>query len=98
MNRVVAEAAVTVLLPDGLRARAGGARTVTLRAATLRGVIAALDHEHPGLRFNLCHETGELRPFVNVFINGVNVRYLQGLDTPIPAGATVYIMPSVAGG
>ena len=67
-------------------------------AAALMGVIAALDAQYPGLRFNLCHETGELRPFVNIFLEGESVRFLQGLDTPLMGGATVHIIHSVAGG
>jgi molybdopterin synthase sulfur carrier subunit len=50
------------------------------------------------LRFNLCYETGEIRTFVNIFVNGNNVRYLQGLDTMVPAGATLHVLQSVAGG
>ena len=62
------------------------------------GLGCTIDQDYPGLRFNLCHETGELRPFVNIFLNRENIRYLQGLDTPITAGATVHILQSVAGG
>lgn len=98
MDQAIAEASVTVLLPGELHARAGGRQLVRVEGATLRAVIDALEHAYPGLRFNLCYETGELRPFVNVFVNGVHVRYAQGLETPIPAGATIHILPSVAGG
>jgi len=65
---------------------------------TIREIIDALDQNYPGLRFNLCHETGELRPFVNIFLNRENIRYLQDLDTPVTPGATVHILQSVAGG
>jgi molybdopterin synthase sulfur carrier subunit len=71
---------------------------VAVAGRTAAEVIEALEREYPGLRFNLCHETGELRPFVNVFLNGEDVRFLQGLDTPIPTGATMHIIHSVAGG
>ncbi len=98
MDRAIAEASVTVLLPGELHARAGGRQSVRVGGATLREVIEALERDYPGLRFNLCYETGELRPFVNVFVNGAHVRYAQGLETPIPAGATIHILPSVAGG
>jgi molybdopterin converting factor small subunit len=50
------------------------------------------------MRFHLCLETGELRSFVNVFLDGVNIRNLDDLETTAPAGATLIIMPSVAGG
>ncbi len=89
---------VTVLLPGVLRGRAGGASAVRVEGATVADLIAALEAQYPGLGFNLCYETGELRPFVNVFVNGENIRYSQGLATPVPAGARVHILPSVAGG
>ena len=90
--------AVTVLLPGALSEQTGGARTVQVAGETVREVVRALEAEWPGMAFRLCYETGELRTFVNVFVNGRNVHYLQGLDTPVPAGATLHILPSVAGG
>jgi molybdopterin synthase sulfur carrier subunit len=90
--------AVTVALPGALRERTGSQPRVVVNGSTIREVVDALEYQYPGLRFNLCYETGELRPFVNVFVRGQNVRYLQGLDTPVPAGATIHILPSVAGG
>jgi sulfur-carrier protein len=96
---VSADAAkVTVVLPSALRSRAGNNSRVTVEAGTVREVIEALERSYPGLRFNLCYETGELRTFVNVFVNSRNVRYLQGLDTPAPPGATLFVLQSVAGG
>jgi len=89
---------VTVLLPGVLRTRAGGASAVHAAGTTVAELIASLEEQHPGLRFNLCYETGELRPFVNIFVDGQNIRYLRGLATPIHAGARVHILPSVAGG
>ncbi len=89
---------VTVTLPTALRTRIGQRTHVDVTGQTIRDVIDALDHEFPGLRFNFCYETGELRPFVNIFLDGVNVRYLSGLDTPVQDGAALHILPSVAGG
>ena len=89
---------VTVLLPGALAEQAGGARTLQVMGGTVREVVRALDAAWPGMAFRLCFETGELRTFVNVYVNGRNVRYLDGLDTPVPAGATLHILPSVAGG
>lgn len=66
--------------------------------SNVREVIDGLEREYPGLRFNLCYETGELRPFVNIFLEQENVRYLSGLDTPVHPGATIHIIHSVAGG
>jgi molybdopterin synthase sulfur carrier subunit len=89
---------VTVSLPNALRARAGNRRTVVVNGSTIREIIDALDHDFPGLRFNLCYETGELRSYVNIFLDRENIRYLDGLDTPIRNGATIHILQSVAGG
>lgn len=89
---------VTVVLPHQLRERAGGIRTVAVRPGSVRDVITALGSQYPGITFSICHETGELRPFVNVFVGPENIRYLQGLETPVASGETVHIIHSVAGG
>lgn len=98
METHATNAGARVFLPGPLRVRAGGAASVVVAGGTLREVIAALEGTYPGLRFNLCHETGELRPFINIFVNGTNCRALGGLDTPVPARARIHILPSVAGG
>lgn len=87
-----------VHLPAELRARTGDRATVEVAGGSVREIIAALDQLYPGLRFNFCTETGELRPFVNVFVDGRNVRFASLLDTPVAAGAVVHIVHSVAGG
>ncbi|HEX6510138.1 MAG TPA: MoaD/ThiS family protein [Chloroflexota bacterium] len=89
---------VTVRIPIALRTRTGNRRQVTVTGNTIREIIDSLEREYPGLRFNLCHETGELRPYVNIFLGSEDVRYLDGLDTRVPSGATVHIIHSVAGG
>lgn len=67
-------------------------------AATLREAIVELNGEYPGLRERLLDDTGELRRFVNVYINGEDVRFLDGLATAIKSGDEVSIVPAVAGG
>lgn len=89
---------VTVRFPGVLRAKVRQQASVTVEGSTVREVIEALEHDYPGLRFNLCYETGELRPFVNIFLQQTNIRYLQGLETPVPTGARLQIVQSVAGG
>lgn len=89
---------ITISLPGALRAKIGNRDSVTVTGSTVREVIDALEQDFPGLRFNLCYETGDLRPYVNIFLNRANIRYLQGLNTPIPPGARMYILQSVAGG
>ncbi len=89
---------VLVSFPSALLARTGQRRTVPVAGRTVREVIEALERDFPGLRFNLCTETGELRRYVNIFLNGEHVRYLQDLETPVADGMTMHILPSVAGG
>ncbi|GAC1376745.1 MAG: MoaD/ThiS family protein [Ktedonobacteraceae bacterium] len=90
--------ATTVILPQVLGHKTGNRYAVTVSGSTVRALIDALDHDYPGIKFHLCYETGELRVFVNLFLNGKNIRYLQELDTPIHENSTIHILPSVAGG
>jgi len=90
--------AVTVRIPTTLRPMAGGASTVQVEGATLADVIAALEAAHPGFHDRLIDENGALRKFVNLFVADDDVRYLDGLNTAVPAGETVSIIPAVAGG
>jgi sulfur-carrier protein len=89
---------VQVRIPGALLARTGHRGAVDASGQTVREIISSLDQAYPGLRFNICHETGELRPFVNIFLGNEDVRYMQGLDTPVTPGATIHIFHSVAGG
>lgn len=89
---------ITVIVPQALREKTGNRKAVMVSGNTIRETIDMLERNHPGMKFHLCYETGELRPFVNLFLNGENIRYLHGLDTPVRNGATLHILPSVAGG
>jgi molybdopterin synthase sulfur carrier subunit len=89
---------VTVRIPTTLRPMAGGNSQVQVEGATLTEVIDALEATHPGFRDRLLDESGAMRKFVNIFVADDDVRYLSGLDTPVPPGATVSIIPAVAGG
>jgi molybdopterin converting factor small subunit len=88
----------TIRIPTQLRTLAGGAAEVTVDGATVGAVLAALDQAHPGFRGRLFDDGGQLRRFVNVFVADEDVRFLDGLDTPVAAGTTVSIVPAVAGG
>jgi sulfur-carrier protein len=87
-----------VRIPSQLRPLAGGASEVTLDGATVADVLKALDAAHPGFGDRLFDEAGKLRRFVNIFVADEDVRFLRGVDTPVPDGATVSIVPAVAGG
>ena len=90
--------AVTVRIPTTLRPISGGAATVQVEGATLADVLTNLDAAHPGFRDRLLDDDGNLRKFVNLFVADDDVRYLDGLNTPVPDGETVSIIPAVAGG
>ena len=90
--------AAIVTLPPVLRERADNQTRLHVEGATIREIIEELERRFPGILFNLCYETGELRPYVNIFIEKENIRYLQGLDTPVYPGAHIRVLPSVAGG
>lgn len=90
--------AVTVRIPTTLRPLSGGASTVEVEAGALSDVLKALDAAHPGFGDRLLDDEGNLRRFVNVFVDDDDVRYLDGLATNVPDGQTVSIIPAVAGG
>lgn len=90
--------AVTVRIPTTLRPLSGGASTVEVDPGTISDVITALESSHAGFADRLLDESGALRKFVNVFVDDDDVRYLDGLDTKVADGATISILPAVAGG
>ena len=90
--------AVTVRIPTTMRPLSGGAKQVEVPAGTLNEVIEALEGAHPGFAERLLDEDRALRKFVNVFVDDEDVRYLDGLATPVADGITVSIIPAVAGG
>lgn len=90
--------AVKVKLPTQLRAAAGGASDVTVDGQTVGEVLDALYVEQPDLRDRLADDGGSLRRFVNVYVDGEDIRFGEGLDTPVAAGGEVQILPAVAGG
>jgi molybdopterin synthase sulfur carrier subunit len=89
---------VTVRIPTTLRPLAAGRSTVEVEGTTVAEVLKSLDAAHEGFADRLLDDDGSLRRFVNVFVADDDVRFLQGLDTPVPDGETVAILPAVAGG
>ena len=89
---------ITVRIPTPLRRVTNGADKVDVEGATLNDVIGSLDAQFPGIKGRLCDDQGELRNFVNVYIDGEDVRFLDGLGSAIGANAEVSIVPAVAGG
>ncbi len=89
---------VSVRIPTTLRTLTGGQSEVSLDGANVRAVLTNLDGAHPGFADRLLDDDGNLRRFVNVFVADDDIRFLEGLDTPVPDGAEVSIIPAVAGG
>jgi len=89
---------VSVRIPTILRTYTGGAAEVTAEGGTLREVLAKLDAAYPGLAGRILDESGKLRRFVNVYVGEEDVRLADGLDTQVPPGSQVSVIPAVAGG
>lgn len=87
-----------VRIPPVLRAQVGGSKQVEVTGDTVGQVLDALVGSHPSLRDQLLTPDGELNRFVNVYVNGRDVRYDQGLQTPVGATDTVVLLPAMAGG
>ncbi len=89
---------VTVRIPTQLRPLTAGEGEIVVEASTVREVVSALEAAHPGIGERLLDESGELRRFVNVFVADEDVRFLEGLSTPLTPGQTISVVPAVAGG
>ena len=89
---------VAVKIPTALRAATGGESEVSVEGATVSEVLDALFEAFGELRARIYDEDGSLRRFVNVYVAGEDIRFLQGLDTPVADGSAVTILPAVAGG
>ena len=90
--------AVNVKIPTPLRTLTQDRDSFAASAEDLRGVVEALEGEFPGMRERLLDDGGELRRFVNIYVNGEDVRFLDGLTTALKDGDEVSIVPAVAGG
>ncbi|GBD10731.1 Sulfur carrier protein CysO [bacterium HR23] len=89
---------VVVRIPSPLRRLTQGLDKVDVEARTVAEVVERLEARFPGFRERLLDENGEVRYFVNIYVNGEDVRFLQGLDTATKPGDEVSIVPAVAGG
>ena len=88
----------TVFIPAVLRSNVGGVKSLEVQGDSIRTVIDGLVSAHPALRGQLLTDEGEINRFVNVYVNGQDVRYLTGLDTPVAAADEVRLLPAMAGG
>jgi molybdopterin synthase sulfur carrier subunit len=87
-----------VVIPTPLRKYTAGAETVQIEATTVQEVLDNLDSKYPGIRASLCDEKGGLRRFINIYLDGEDVRFLENLATPVTDGAEIAIVPAISGG
>jgi len=89
---------ITVRIPTPLRKLTNGADEVSVEGTNIGELIDNLEGAHPGLKARLCDDAGEIRRFVNVYVNDEDVRFLDGRNTALKAGDEVSIVPAIAGG
>jgi molybdopterin synthase sulfur carrier subunit len=89
---------IKVRIPTPLRPLTKGQGEVEVAAASIVDLIDTLNAAHPGIKARLCDESGELRRFVNIYVNEEDIRFLKGKDTSLKTGDEVSIVPAIAGG
>jgi molybdopterin synthase sulfur carrier subunit len=89
---------VLVRIPTPLRAITKGQGELQVEAASIKELIDRLDQGYAGLRGRLCEDDGNIRRFINVYVNEEDIRFLKGSETPLKAGDEVSIVPAIAGG
>lgn len=89
---------IKVRIPTPLRPLTKNQGEVETKAGSVVEMIEALNSAHPGIKDRLCDETGELRRFVNIYVNEEDIRFLKGKDTSLKDGDEVSIVPAIAGG
>jgi molybdopterin synthase sulfur carrier subunit len=89
---------VKVRIPAPLRKLTNDQPIVEVEGKTIQDLLAALDKKHPGLKERICDESGQVRRFVNIFVNGEDIRFKDGAKTAVTEGAEVSIIPAIAGG
>ena len=87
-----------ILIPTPLRKLTGDADVVTVESGSLSEIIDNIDRLHPGFQARIRGEDGELRRFINIYINGEDIRFLENLETVVADGSEVSIVPAIAGG
>jgi len=88
----------TVVIPTPLRKFTGGTELVEVEATTIDEVLQKLENRFPGIRAGICESSGNLKRFINIYVDGEDVRFLKELATPVREGTEVAIVPAIAGG
>ena len=89
---------VSVRIPTPLRKVTNGEDKADAEGNTVSAIIASLDSQFPGIKSRLCDDNGKLRSFVNIYINGEDIRFMDGVESGVDAGDEISIVPAVAGG
>lgn len=89
---------ITVRIPTPLRPMTGGKGEVEGAGGSVSDLIEHLNGAHPGLKDRICDEEGEVRRFINIYVNEEDIRFLTGKETPLKDGDEVSIVPAIAGG
>jgi molybdopterin synthase sulfur carrier subunit len=89
---------VRVRVPTPLRKLTSGADEVNAQGNNVRALVEDLERKFPGIKERICDETGKIRRFVNVYVNGDDIRFLQNLETSLKDGDNISIVPAIAGG
>ena len=89
---------IKIRIPTPLRPLTKGQGEVEAQASSIANMIETLNQAHPGLKDRLCDESGELRRFVNIYVNEEDIRFLKGKETALNDGDEVSIVPAIAGG
>ena len=89
---------IQVRIPTPLRKLTAESETVTAEGGTIGAILASLDSTYPGLIERICDEQGRVRRFVNLYVNGDDIRFLQQLETKLKDGDEISIVPAIAGG
>lgn len=89
---------VRVRVPTPLRKFTNGADEVDAQGNNVRSLVEDLDQRFPGIKERICDESGKIRRFVNVYVNGDDIRFLQNLETSLKEGDNISIVPAIAGG
>ena len=89
---------VTVRVPTPLQRLAGGAKNVKADGGSVSAVIEDLERQYPGMKGRLCEDDGTLRRFINIYVNGEDIRFSDGIETSVKDGDEMSIIPAVSGG
>lgn len=90
--------AATIRIPTPLRKFTDGKSEVDVEGGTVREIFDDVENRHGGLKDKIFDDAGEIRRFINVFVNGEDVRHAEGLDTPVKDGDELSVVPAIAGG